>query len=71
MANLNSSDVVLSDTIRSILVAFEAPPPVIEQFRLDHVRGDPFAWAQSFYNFRRMEDDFGTKLIVLFVLTGL
>lgn len=71
MADFNSGDVVLSDTIRSILVAFEAPLPVIEEFRLDNVQGDPFAWAQSFYTFRPMQDDFGMKLIVLFVLTGL
>lgn len=71
MSNYNASDAHLSETIRSILLAFEAPPSVIDHFQLDDVREEPFAWVQKFYNFRRIEDDFGMKLKVLFALTAM
>lgn len=71
MDKFNTTDVLLSDTIRSILQVFEAPPPVIDHFRLDDVKGDPFGWAQSFYKFRRIEHGLELKLQVLLVLTGL
>ncbi|KAK9897782.1 hypothetical protein P389DRAFT_61698 [Cystobasidium minutum MCA 4210] len=62
---------LLSDTIKSILIAFEAPHQVIDRFKLDHVSGDPFTYARSFYNFVRVDDAFGLKLAILFGILGL
>lgn len=67
----NSSDALLRETLHSVLLAFEAPPSVVDNFRLDNVGSDPFTWTQSFYNFIRIEDGFGLKIKVLFILVGM
>lgn len=71
MSSTNTTDVLLKRTLRSVLVAFEAPPSVIDQFQLDLIQGDPFTWAQGFFKYRQMNDDFGLKLKILFGLTAL